>query len=454
MKIIIEGAGEIGSHLAKMLAHEANDITVIDESAERLEKLRMTADVVTVLGDPTSLMVLREAGAEHADLLVAVNPFVPQAVNLVGALLAKRLGTRKVTARIDDESYLTPENKLMFKDMGIDLMFYPEKIATDEILDLLRHTASTDSMDFARGKLRMMVFKLDEDSPIQDMKVAEFTQAVTSLDPTLQFRIVAIARKEETLIPHSDTKFKYMDHVYIISRRDGVDALMKFLGKNNITIQRVMILGGSRTGEMLARQLSLTMEDVKIMDVDKARCLELSEKLPSGVTVTNGDGRNSDFLVEESIKEYDAFVAVTSNDEENILACVVAKKFGVGRVIAQVENIEYVRLAEEMGVDAVINKKLITAGRIFKFTLSDKVRFVKYMSGTEAEVIEYTAAPGSRITRAPLKDIDFPADAIIGGVIRGSDAFIAVGSTCIEPYDRVAVFALPDSVRDIDRMFK
>ena len=454
MKIIIEGAGEIGSHLAKMLSHEANDITVIDDSAERIDRLSAMCDVVTVNGDPTSLKVLKEAGAEHADLLVAVNPYVPQAINIVGALLAKKLGTRKVTARIDDESYLTAENKLMFKDMGIDLMFYPEKIASDEILDLLRHNASADSMDFARGKLRMMVIKLDEDSPIQDMKVAELTRAVSSIDPTLQFRIVAIARKDETLIPRFDTRFKYMDHVYIISRRDGIDVLLKFLGKNNIDIKSVMILGGTSIGEMLARQLSKQIEDVKILEIDRQNCIELSERLPDNVTIANGDGRNSDFLVEESIKDYGAFVAVTNNDEENILSCVVAKKFGVSRVIAQVENVEYLRLAEEMGVDAVINKKLLTAGRIFKFTLSDKVRFVKYMSGTDAEVLEYTAAPGSRITRGTLKEIDFPEDAIIGGVIRGSESFIAVGDTKIEAYDRVVVFALPDAVREVDRMFK
>ena len=176
--------------------------------------------------------------------------------------------------------------------------------------------------------------------------------------------------------------------------------------------------------------------------------------MPDEVTVANGDARNSDFLLEEDIRSYQALVAVTGNDEANILACVVAKKFGVPRVIAQVENLEYVRLAEEMGVDAVINKKTITASRIFKFTLSDKVRFVRYMSGTDAEVLEYTAAPGSKITKAPLKDITFPRDAIIGGVIRGGDAFIAVGSTHVEAYDRVAVFALPQAMKEVDKFFK
>ena len=454
MKIIIEGAGEVGSHLAKMLSHEANDITVIDEDAARIARLAGSADVVTLQGDPSSISVLREAGAETADLLVAVNPYVPQAVNIISALLAKRLGTKRVTARIDDLAYLSPENKLMFKDMGVDLLFYPEKIACDEITDLLKHTASADSMDFARGKLQLVVFKVEEDSPILDMKVAEFTAAVAAVDADAPFRIIAIARRDETIIPKFDTRFKYMDHLYIMSKREGIASLMRFLGKNNVEVGSAMILGGGQIGGMLAAQLARQIDDIKLIEIDRKRCLELAEKLPDTVTVVCGDGRNPDFLVEEAIKEYDAFVAVTGNDEANILSCVVAKKFGIERTVAEVENIEYLRLAEEMGVDAVINKKLITAGRIFKFTLSDKVRFVKYMSGTDAEVLEYTAAPDSRITRGTLKDLDFPRNAIIGGVIRGGDSFIAVGNTRIEPYDRVAVFALPEAVKEVDKFFK
>ena len=455
MKIIIEGAGQVGSHLAKMLSHEGGDITVIDDNEGRLQKLNSTADVVTVVGDPSSVRVLRDAGCARADLFIAVNPFTTQTVDIVSALLAKRLGSKRVIARIEDEAYLLPENKLMFKDMGIDMLFYPEKIASDEIIDMLKHTASTDSMDFARGKLQLVVFRLDDDSPILDMKVAEFTAAMEAASAQAQLRIIAIARKGETIIPKFDTKFNYNDHLYIIAKREGVPTIMKFLGKDNIEVNKAMILGGSEIGEMVAAQLSSQqLEAVKLIEIDKDRSRELAEKLPSDVIVANGDCRNSDFLVEEGIREYDALVAVTGNDEANILACVVAKKFGVARTIAQVENLEYLRLAEDMGVDAVINKKLITAGRIFKFTLSDKVRFVRYMSGTDAEVLEYTAAPNSKVTKGALKDIGFPRNAIIGGIIRGSESFIAVGDTRIEPYDRVAVFALPETVKEVDRFFK
>ena len=452
MKIVIEGAGEVGSHLAKMLSQEANDITVIDSDPGRLAQLNAIADVVTMEGSPSSIKVMKEAEVQRADLFISVVPSAPQDVNIVSALLARYLGAKRVTARIDDEEFLTSENRLMFKQMGIELMFYPEKLAADEIVGLLKHSASTDSMDFAHGKLQIEVFKLEEDSPLLDMKLSEFAAVLSTSE--LQFRVIAISRSGETLIPKPETKFMYHDLVFIIAKRDGILRLMKFLGKSNIEVDRVMILGGSRIGELVAWQLSGQIGTVKIIEKDKERGMELSEKLPDNVVVITGDGRNSDVLLDEGIRDYDAFVALTGSDEANVLSCVMAKRFGVGRVIAEVENIEYIRLAEEMGVDAVINKKLITAGRLFKFTLSGKARMVKYMSGTSAEVLEYTVAPGSAITKGSLKDIDFPRDAVIGGVIRGSESIIGVGSTVIEPYDRVAVFALASAVSEVDKLFR
>lgn len=451
MVIIIEGAGEVGSHLAKMLSHEANDITVIDCDAERLAKLRNTADVVTINGSLSSIKVLKEADVENADLFIAVNPAASQDVNIVSAMIAKKLGCKKVCARINDEEYLSYDNKFLFTEMGLDLMFYPEKIAATEITNLLKHTASTESMDFARGKLQLAVFKLEDDSPIIDMKISEFAAAVSS---SMKFRVAAISRNNETIMPRSDTKFKYHDVVFIITTREGIAPMMDFLGKSNIEVKNVMILGASAIGEMVANSISQSVESVKVLDSDRQRCLELSESTDSNVLVVNGDGRNSDFLLEEGIRDYDAFVAVTGNDEANILSCVVAKKFGVGKTIAEVENIEYIRLAEEMGVDTVINKKLITAGKIFKMTLSNKVRFIKYMSGTDAEILEYIVAPESIITKKTLKDTDFPQNAVIGGVIRGNEYFIAVGDTQIEAYDRVVVFSLPSAVKDVDKMFR
>ncbi|MBE6231504.1 MAG: Trk system potassium transporter TrkA [Bacteroidales bacterium] len=452
MKIVIAGAGEVGSHLAKMLSNEANDITVIDNNQERLDALSLNTDVITVEGNPSAIHTLQEAGVGKADLFIAVNPSDSQDVNIVSAILAKKLGSKKVTARINNEEYLTYENKYLFTEMGIDLLFYPEKIASNEIVDLLKRTASSDSLDFARGKLQLAVFKLEEDSPLLGMNMADFSNAAA--EEGLKYRVVAISRNNETIIPKFDTKFKYHDLVFIISKREGMDMLMKYIGKKNIEVDSVMILGGSPIGEMVARLLSKQLTSIKLIEMNKEKCIDLSEKLPDNVIVVNGDGRNSDMLLEESIRDYDAFIAVTNSSETNILACVAAKRLGIARTIAEVENIEYIRLAESMGVDAVINKKLITAGRIFKFTLSNKVRFIKYMSGTNAEVLEYIVAPESEITKHQLKDTDFPKNAIIGGVIRGNESFIAVGDTQIQAYDRVAVFALPEAAKDVDQFFK
>ena len=271
MKIVIAGAGEVGSHLAKMLSNEANDITVIDERQERLEALSANTDVVTVEGNPSAIQTLLDAGVAETDLFIAVNPSESQDVNIVSAMLAKKLGSKKVTARINNEEYLSYENRYLFTEMGIDLLFYPEKIAAGEIVELLRRTASTDSMDFARGKLQIGVFKLDEDSPLIGMNMAEFSN-VAAADGQ-KFRVVAIARGNTTIIPKFDTKFKYSDLVFIISKREGMDMLMKYIGKRNIEVNSVMILGGSPIGEMVAKQMARQLDSVKLIEMNEKKAI-------------------------------------------------------------------------------------------------------------------------------------------------------------------------------------
>lgn len=448
MRIIIAGAGEVGSHLAKMLSSDFHDLTIIDSDEERLALVSESMDVLTVLGDPTSIEVLSSAGVAEADLFVAVYPAKEQDVNIVSALLAKQMGAKKVTARINNAEYLNHENKLLFTDLGIDLLFYPEKIAANEISDLLKQAEMSEFVDFAHGKLQLIVFRIDEGAPLIDKTPADFIYPADNLP----FRTVAISRGEETIIPQKDTRFKLHDLVFVIARKDSVGEAMAYSGKQEIEIKRLTILGGGRIGEMVAEKFEKSADFIKLIEINKSRCEYLSEKL-NKTLVINGDGRNSEFLYEEDVKSCDAFIAVTSSSETNILACVAAKRMGVTKTIAEVENIEYIRLAEGMGVDAVINKKLITAGRIFRFTLSNKVRTIKCLNGSDAEILEYIVNPNSLITKAPLKDIAFPKDAIIGGVIRGNEAFIVVGSTQIKPYDRVAVFALPTALKKIDKYF-
>ncbi len=448
MKIVIAGAGEVGCHLAKMLSEGYHEITIIDHDEERLALVTESMDVLTVQGNPTSIKILKSAGVDKADLFVAVSPAKEQDVNLVAAIIAKKLGAKKVTARINDAEYLNFDNKLMFTDMGIDLLFYPEKIAATEIIDLLKQSDVSEFVDFARGQLQMVVFRIDEDSKLLNKTSADF-----EFDPDdPPFRIVALTRGGETIIPQRDTLIKRGDMAYVITKRSHVDELMALSGKQYLDIKRLTILGGGRIGEMVAAQFEKNAEFVKIIEINRERCEVLSENLERTLVI-NGDGRNSDFLYEEDVKSCDAFVAVTSSSETNILACVAAKKMGVAKTIAEVENIEYIKLAEGMGVDAVINKKIITAGRIFRFTMSNKVRTVKVIGGSDAEVIEYIVNPDSIITKAPIGELNLPQDAIIGGVIRGNEAIIASENTRIKPYDRVVIFALPTALGRIEKFF-
>lgn len=447
MKIVVAGAGEVGSHLAKMLSFERHEITVIDQNVERLEHAAEGADIVTIQGHPTSISTLVEADVPNADLFIAVSPSHEQDVNLVSAMLAKQLGAKKVTARINNEEYQTNENKLLFTELGIDSLFYPEKIAANEIINLLKQTATSEFMDYSHGKIQMVSFRVEDGAPIVDKTMGDYYSG-----ENLKFKIVAISRDDETIIPKRETKFKINDIVFIVTQKEGVDEALALSGRETISVRNLMILGGGRIGEMVAAKLEKSLDSVKIVEIKPERCEELSQNL-NKTLVINGDGRNSDILIDEDVKACDAFVAVTSSSETNILSCVMAKKMGVPKVIAEVENFEYIRLAESMGVDAVINKKLITAGRIFRFTLSNKVRSIKVLSGTDAEVLEFIVPQNSKITTDRIGDLGFPEDALIGGYIRGKDSYIADVNTRIKPYDQVVVFAHPSVVSKVDKFF-
>lgn len=447
MKIIIAGAGQVGSHLAKMLSNEYHNLTIIDNDEARLNRVSESSDVITVFGPPTSIKTLAYAGAEKADLFIAVSPAQEQDVNLISALLAKKMGSAKVTARINNDEYLQNENKLLFTEMGIDLLFYPEKIASHEIIDLLKQTGTSEFMDFSGGKLQLIVFRLDDGAPLIDKSMADYPVVGEH-----QYHAVAISREGTTIIPRSNTRFKEHDLVFVISKRAGVQEVMSYSGKNNIDVNRLMIVGGGRIGEMVARKLENSVEYIKLIERRRERCDYLNDSLDKTLVI-NGDARNTDLLIEEDVNDFDAFIAVTSSSETNILSCVMAKKMGVAKTIAEVENIDYIKLAEGMGVDAVINKKLITASRIFRFTLSNKVQSIKCLNGSDAEVLEFIVNPNSAITRHKIRDLKFPKEAIIGGIIRGNKSFIALGDSEIQPYDRVVVFALPSALKKVNRFF-
>ena len=446
MKIIIAGAGEVGTYLAKMLSFERHEITVIDNDSERLNSLDAHLEVMTVKGSAASVEVLKEANVGKADLLISVAP--TQELNITSSILGKKLGAKKTIARIDNPEYLLTQNRELFVEMGIDSLIYPEQLAAKEVVGLLNMAGTTEVVDFSGGKLMLMVVKLDEQAPILDKTLIEAAE----MNEDLHYRAVAITRNGATIVPRGHDVFRVGDMVYVITTQSGVSKLMRFSGKQAINIRNIMILGGSRIGASTARQLQ-HRSNIKLIEIDRDTSFKLADELEKTMVI-RGDGSEIDLLVEEGIKEMDAFIAVTGNSETNILTCLQAKKLGVKQTIAEVENVEYIRLAENIGIDSMINKKFIAASHIFGFTMNATVNSVKCLTGTDAEVLEITPNEGSEITKGPLKEIDFPKEAIIGGVIRQKKGFIASGSTHIRPSDKVIVFTLPSVIQKVENLFK
>ena len=444
MKIVIAGAGEMGSHLARMLSGNGHDITVIDGDQKLLSEVSSLADVITVEGDSTIFAVLRKASVRKCDLFIAVNH--EENANVVAAMLAKKLGAKKSIARIDNNEYLEPNNKEMFIDMGIDYLFYPEKVAAREVINLLGHTSTTEYVDFSSGKLSLVVFRLEPASPLVGQVLTGFAD-----ETPLSYRTVAITRGGQTIIPREGEQFMEGDMVYVIARQDAVREVMEFSGQSNIEIKNMMILGGSRIGIRIATELQDEV-NIKLVDYNADKAYRLAEMLDKTLII-NEDGRNTDAMMEEGLANMDAFVAVTGRSETNILAAMLAKRMGVKKVIAEVENLNYINLAESIGIDTIINKKLVTASNIFRFTMSTDVQAIKCLTGSDAEVLEFIVKPNSPATKSRIKDLGLPEDTIIGGIVRGDKVFIAVDNMEINPYDRVVVFAMPGAVGKVGYYF-
>lgn len=444
MKIVIAGAGEMGNHLAKMLSGSGHEITVIDKDPKLLEDVGSLADVITVEGDSTAFRTLRRASMRKCDLFIAVNH--EENDNILSATLAKQLGAKKSIARIDNNEYLEPNNKEIFIEMGIDYLFYPEKVAAQEVINLLGHTSTTEYVDFSSGRLSLVVFRLEPSSPLIGRALAGFGE-----EAHLPYRTVAISRSGQTIIPSPIERFMEADVVYVISRQDAVREVMELSGQRSVEIKNMMILGGSRIGIQIATALQDDL-NIKMVDYNAEKAYRLAEILERTLII-NEDGRNTEAMMEEGLSNMDAFVAVTGRSETNILTAMLAKRLGVKKVIAEVENMNYINLAESIGIDTIINKKLVTASNIFRFTMSTDVQAIKCLTGSDAEVLEFIVKPNSPATKSRIRDLGFPANAIIGGIVRGDKAFIAVGGTELKAYDRVVVFAMRGSVEKVGLYF-
>ncbi|MEN0002669.1 MAG: Trk system potassium transporter TrkA [Bacteroidota bacterium] len=446
MKIIIAGAGDIGFHLAELLTMENQDIVLIDTNQEVLDYAATHLDVMTLRGDSASVDILQQAEVQKARLLLAVT--TSEKNNLMTAILAKKMGAKQTIARVTNEEYLAEAQQQTFHELGIDTLISPRKLAAEEIRRLVNQCSFTDIFEFEAGKINLVGTTLDESSQLVNTRLSE----IEDLNIDVNLRPIAILRGHQTIIPRGNTVLQRNDHIYFITKKNNMDRLVDLVGKQRKRVKRVMILGGTGLGLATAQRLEKEY-DVTIIDNRRTRCKQLSEVLNNSLII-NGDANNIELLVEEGLDNMDVFIALTDNSETNIIASLTAKNHGVHKTIAQVENKEYTHISQNIGVDTLINKKLIAANNIFRFVRKGQIEAITSLNGVDAEIIEYVVHKNNRLTRNPLKELHFPKTALIGGVIRGQKTFIPDGEFQLQYEDKVIVFALPEAIGKLEKLFR
>jgi len=445
MKIIIAGAGEVGIHLAKQLSIDNHDIQIMDFDESKFQKLSSSVDIVSVTGSSTSIKVLKEVGVEDADLVVAVTSL--QSVNLNTCMLAKKLGAKKTIARVGNSEYVLPEYTELFKSLGVDFLIYPEESVALEIVKLIERATATDVLEFAGGKIVLLGLRLDRNSTILRRTMRELSEQYKGFD----FRIVAIHRGVRTLIPTGNDILLPNDQIFVISVPGGIEEIIRATGKDQHPFRNVMILGGGKIGRKTAQMLEHKM-NVKLLEPDKRLSGELTEYLDNTLII-NSDGKNLDLLAQEGIIDMDAFISLTEDAETNIISCLMAKHLKVPKTIALVDNVDYIALTQTIGLDALINKKLIAANSISQFIRRANVLSIASLQGVDAEVLEFIAHEGSIVTKKPVRNLGFPKNSIIGGYIRGEVGKIVVGDTLLQADDKVVVFTLPGEIAKVEKFF-
>jgi len=444
VKIIIAGAGEVGTHLAKMLSQEKLDIVLMDPDEDRLVFPNSNMDILPIVGDPTSLRNLEEAGIKNTDLFVSVTP--EETTNVMACMLAHNLGARRTLARINNYEYLLPKSKEFFENLGINAMIYPEMLAAKEIVSDIRRPWTRQYWELLGGALILIGVKIRENSQLINRKISE----LPSEDK--QYHIVAIKRQNQTIIPRGSDDIRPGDLLFFTTTKNNIEVVRKQAGKQDPEVKKIFIMGGSRIALRACQYLPNHIR-IKLIEIDKEKSHRIAEIVPGNVLVINGDGRDMDLLKQEGIKDSQAFISLTDNASTNILACLAAKRFGVFKTIAGVENLDYISLAESMDIGAVINKKLIAASYIYQFLLDVDVSNVKCLTFANADVAELTARPGSKITRKAVKDLRLPNDMTLGGIIRDGEPILVNGDTQIQAYDHVVVFCLDSAMRKLEDYF-
>jgi len=444
MKILIAGAGEVGTHLAKMLSKEKHDIILMDSDNDKLAFTRSGIEILPVTGDPTSLGDLEKADVGRMDLFISVTP--EETANITACILAAKMGARKTFARINNYEYLLPKNRVFFESIGINSMFYPEMLAAKEIVSTIKLPWTRQYWEL-QGGLILIGVKIRENAPIVNKYLNELTELQQKI-----FHVVAINRENVTIIPRGVDRMMAGDLVYFTCAKEHIDEIRKQAGKHEPEVRNVLIMGGSRIAVRTSQYLPENMH-VKIIETSKEKSMRLSEIVPNNVLIINGDARDTDLLMQESIRDVQAFVALTENSSTNILACLAAKRFGVTKTIAQIENIDYIPMADRLDIGSVINKKLIAASHIYQLLLDADVSNVKCLTFANADVAELVARPESRITRRKVKDLRLPKDMTLGGMIRDGKPMMVDGETQLKAHDQVVVFCLDSAMRKLEEYF-
>lgn len=445
MKIVIAGAGDMGYHLAERLSFDNKDIVMIDTDKDILDNVSSHLDVMTIVGDSTSLDILQSAGVKEAHMVMAVT--TSEKTNIVTAALAKQLGAKRVIARVRTHDYLTPEHEVYFNQIGIDNIISPTMLCSREIKKMLKNSSFTDVFEFEEGKLNVVGITLDQYSSLINRAVSDVSRDQIFND----IRIIAIVRDQITIIPRGDTIIRNNDHVFFISNKKAVESILELLGQKKVTIKNVMIIGG----DDMAYATALKLENdyrVTLVHKDKERCKWLSERLDKTLVI-NGDYKNIDLLIEEGLEEMEAFISVTESSETNIITSLTAKNHGVYKTIAHVDTREYIHISHSIGVDSLINKKLVAANQITRFLRKGNVEAVTGIYGVDAEFVQYMINKNNRVTRKPLKDLHFPETALVAGVIRGNQVYIPDGNFILQIDDKAIVFALPNAKSSLEKLF-
>ncbi len=443
MKIIIAGAGEVGTHLAKMLSKENQDITLIDNDQTKLDVIDSNYNLMTWNGSTSSFENLREVGVHDTDLYIAVTPFETR--NLASCAIAKKMGAKKTVARIDNSEFLIPENRQLIRELGIDFVIYPEHLAANDIALSLTHNWARYWGELHNGELLLIGVKIHSNSVLLNVKLKDLP--VTTHD----FHIAAIKRNNETIIPNGNDEIFTDDVVYFITTPPYIQQVRELCGKTKKVIKKALIMGGSR----IAKRFATLYHDkfhIKILETDMSVCERLATELPD-CEIVYGDGRDIEVLRENNIYQYDAFLALTESSETNILTCLTAKEFGVPKTIADVENLQFLGLAENLNIGNTINKKLLASSRIYKILLDADESNSRFFALADAEVAEIYVKKGAKITRSPVKDLNLPFGMTLAAMVRNNEVMLVNGNTHIVAGDYVVVFSLMGTIQKIEKWF-